>query len=185
MQFLEYLLRLNDIIEKRNTLDDLLSQYNNGKLIINLISAIASKYEDRKQNKDAANFYSILLEKYPNSTSEQFKNAKYFLAKYKFSQGNENSIRNYIKNNPNSDNIYNAYREMTHHYANTNELKKELAVYKEILITFPNNPNALNAYAWRMAELNINLEDALEKAKVAITLTASKPKQQANSSSIT
>ena len=69
---------------------------------------------------------------------------------------------------------------MVYHYANTAELEKELAVYQEMLYALPDNPSALNSYAWRMAEIEINLEDALVKAKRAVELSADNPNSQAN-----
>ena len=66
----EYLLRLNDIIYKRNTLDDFLAKYNKGNKSAKMLAAIATKYEDRNENDKAAKFYSILIKDYPDSSSE-------------------------------------------------------------------------------------------------------------------
>jgi tetratricopeptide (TPR) repeat protein len=49
-----------------------------------------------------------------------------------------------------------------------------------MLSIFPDDPNALNAYAWRMAEIETNLEDALIKAREAVVLTTDEPGRQAN-----
>ena len=68
---------------------------------------------------------------------------------------------------------------MIYHYANTEEREKELAAYSEMLSIFPDDPSALNSYAWRMAEIETNLEDALEKARKAVVLTADDPNRQA------
>ena len=46
----EYLLRLKDIVEKRNTLDDYLTKYENGDSSEDLFAAIATKYKDRREN---------------------------------------------------------------------------------------------------------------------------------------
>ena len=175
----EYLLKLNDIINKRNTLDDYLSKYEKGDQNAEIIAAIATKYEDRKDKNNAAKFYKILIEKYHDPNSNLYKNGKFFLASYAFEKGNDNALRNYIKGNPNSDFLYDAYRKMTHFYANNNNQKKEIQVYEEMLIAFPNDPNALNSYAWRMAEIDTNLEDALSKVKKAVELSSNNRKQQA------
>ena len=45
---------------------------------------------------------------------------------------------------------------------------------------FPENINVLNSYAWRMTEIETNLEDALEKVKKAVILSAANPSSQAN-----
>ncbi|SVB60262.1 uncharacterized protein METZ01_LOCUS213116, partial [marine metagenome] len=80
----EYLLRLNDIINKRNTLDDYLTRFEEGEINSDLIAAIAAKYEDRKENEKAAEFYSILISNYPDPSSELYQNGKFFLATYEF-----------------------------------------------------------------------------------------------------
>jgi tetratricopeptide (TPR) repeat protein len=49
-----------------------------------------------------------------------------------------------------------------------------------MLSHFPDNTGILNSYAWRMAELEINLEDALIKVKRAVILSAANPSSQAN-----
>ena len=57
--------------------------------------------------------------------------------------------------------------------------EKELSTYKEMLSIFPDDPRALNSYAWRMAEIETNLEDALQKVRKAVVLTADEPDRQA------
>ena len=66
---------------------------------------------------------------------------------------------------------------MIFYYVDTQQIEKELNLYKEILSKFSNNPKILNMYAWRMAEIEINLEDALAKAQKAIYLMNDDPKR--------
>ena len=68
---------------------------------------------------------------------------------------------------------------MVYHYADTEQREKELNAYREMLSIFPDDPGALNSYAWRMAEIETNLEDALMKARKAVVLTANDPGKQA------
>jgi Flp pilus assembly protein TadD len=56
----------------------------------------------------------------------------------------------------------------------------ELKVYAQMLSRFPDDTGILNSYAWRMAEMETNLEDALVKAKRAVELSADDPNSQAN-----
>ena len=175
----EYLLRLNDIINKRNTLDDYLTRFEEGEINSDLIAAIAAKYEDRKENEKAAEFYSILISNYPDPSSELYQNGKFFLATYEFVKGNDDALIDYVKNNPGSDYNIDAYRKMTRHYANIEEREKELEAYKEMLSMFPEDPGVLNSYAWRMAEIETNLDDALLKIRKAVAISATDPGQQA------
>ena len=175
----EYLLRIKDIAEKRNTLSDYLIRYKKGEISAYIIAAIAIKYEDRKENDKAVEFYSILIKDYPDPSSEYYKKGKFFLASHEFIIGNENALRDYIADNPDSPFHFDAYRKMVYHYANTEQREKELSAYEEMLSIFPDDPSALNSYAWRMAEVETNLEDALLKARKAVVLTAEDPNQQA------
>ncbi len=175
----EYLLRLNDIVHKRNTLDDYLARYKKGELGADIVAAIATKYENRKENDKAAEFYSILINNYPNPSSDLYQDGKFFLAGHEFTKGNDDALRDYVADNPDSPLHFDAYRKMVYHYADTEQREKELAAYEEMLSSFPNNPSALNSYAWRMAEIETNLEDALQKARKAVVLTADNPDRQA------
>ena len=73
----EYLMRIENIVKHENTLDDYLSRYENGEMNVDLIAGIALKYEERKENKEAAKYYSILIKEYPNPSSEYFIQGKY------------------------------------------------------------------------------------------------------------
>ena len=176
----EYLLRISDIAQKRNTLYDYLDRYKKGEKSADIIAGIATKYEDRKEDGKAAEFYSILIKNYPDPSSEYYRNGKFFMATHDFTNGNENALKKYVTNNPESPFHFNAYRKMVYHYANTEQLEKELETYSEMLVLFPDDPSALNSYAWRMAEIETNLEDALEIIQKAVAITAIDPQQQAN-----
>ena len=111
---------------------------------------------------------------------ELYQQGKFFLASYEFISGNENALRFYVSNNPDSPFCFDAYRKMVYHYANSEQREKELSTYSEMLSLFPDDPGALNSYAWRMAEIETNLEDALEKVRKAVMITADDPNSQAN-----
>ena len=175
----EYLLRLNDIVHKRNTLDDYLARYEKGELSADIVAAIATKYEDRNDNDKAIEFYSILIKDYPNPSSEYYIKGKFFLASHEFIIGNDTALKEYVADNPDSPFHFDAYRKMVYHYADTDQREKELSTYSKMLSIFPDDPSALNSYAWRMAEIETNLEDALEKARKAVVLTADDPNRQA------
>ena len=173
------MLRLNDIIHKRNTLDDYLARYKKGELSADIVAAIATKYKHRKENEKAAEFYSILINKYPDPSSDLYQNGKFFLATHEFTKGDDDALRDYVADNPDSPFHFDAYRKMVYHYADTEQRDKELTAYEEMLSSSPNDPSALNSYAWRMAEIDTNLKDALQKARKAVVLTANDPDRQA------
>jgi len=175
----EYLLRIKDIAKKRNTLSDYLDRYENGNVSVDIIAGIAMKYEDRKENDKAAEFYSILIKDYPDPSSEYYIKGKFFLASHEFKSGNDTALKKYIAENADSPFHLDAYRKMVHHYADTKQREKELSAYREMLSIFPNDPSTLNSYSWRMAEIETNLEDALLKVRKAVVLTADDPSRQA------
>ena len=142
-----------------------------------MIAAIAMKYEDRNENDKAAEYYSILIKEYASDDSDYYIQAKFFLATYNFNNGDEFALKDYIDSNPNSKFLLPAYRKMIFYYVDSNQLDKELEVYTEMLNKYPNDPNVLNSYAWRMAELEIDLEKALIKVQKAIFLTKNDPDQ--------
>ena len=173
-------MRIKDIAERRNTLNDYLARYENGEINADLIAGIALKYKDRKEDDKAAEFYSILIRDYPDHLSEYYKQGKFFLASHEFINGNEYALINFISDNPDSPFHYDAYNKMVYHYADTEQREKELATYKEMLSIFLDNPSVLNSYAWRMAEIETNLENALIKVRIAVAITADDPPLQAN-----
>ena len=175
----EYLLRIENIIKKRNTLSDYLTRYNKGEKNVDIIAAIAMKYEDRRENEKASEFYSILVTDYANPQSEYYIKARFYLATQEFKDGNEDELRNYVSNNSDSPFCIDAYKKMVYHYADTEQKKKELSAYNEMLSLFPNDPSVLNSYAWRMAEIETNLEDALIKVRKAVVITSNDPGRQA------
>ena len=53
-------------------------------------------------------------------------------------------------------------------------------IFTKLVSFFPTDPHALNSYGWRMSELEINLEDALVKTQLAVSLSNDNPQSKAN-----
>ena len=176
----EYLSRIQDILENKHTLDDYLTHYKNGEVNAELIAGIAMKYEDRGDSDNAKEFYSILIKDYPEPSSEYYQRGTYYLASYAFDNGDQVALNTYITSFPESPFIEDAYFTMVYHYADKEMREEELKIYTQMLANFPENTGVLNSYAWRMAEIETNLEDALQKVKRAVQLAADDPQRQAN-----
>jgi len=56
------------------------------------------------------------------------------------------------------------------HYKQNKKIDDELYTYKKYMNTLNNSFQFLNSYAWRMTELNQNLDDALDKINVSLSL---------------
>ena len=176
----EYLSRIQDIRNNKYTLNDYLAQYENGNANAELIAGIAMKYEDRGDSENAKEFYLILIIDYPDPTSEYYQRGTYFLASDAFKNGIPMALNAYIVSFPDSPFIEEAFYTMAYHFADKEMREDELKVYAQMLSHFPDNTGILNSYAWRMAEIEINLEDALVKVKRAVELSADDPNSQAN-----
>ena len=176
----EYLARIQDIRNNKYTLDDFLAQYKKGDADAEIIAGIAMKYEDRGDSENAKEFYLILIKDYPDPTSEYYQRGTYFLASDAFKNGIPMALNAYIASFPDSPFIEEAFYTMAYHFADKEMREDELKVYAQMLSHFPDNTGILNYYAWRMAEIEINLEDALVKAKRAVELSADNLNGQAN-----
>ena len=176
----EYLSRIQDIRNNKYTLNDYLAQYENGNANAELIAGIAMKYEDRGDSDNAKEFYKILIKDYPDPASEYYQRGTYFLASDAFKNGILMALNAYIVSFPDSPFIEEAFYTMAYHFADKEMREDELKVYAQMLSHFPDNTGILNSYAWRMAEIEINLEDALVKVKRAVKLSEDDPNSQAN-----
>ena len=72
------------------------------------------------------------------------------------------------------------YTTLINFYQNNGDLKEESDIYKKYSDIFSSDINILNAYAWRMTEIERNLEDALEKSIMAVKLSSNNQDQKAN-----
>ena len=176
----EYLARIQDIRNNKYTLDDFLAQYKKGDADAEIIAGIAMKYEDRGDSENAKEFYLILIKDYPDPTSEHYQRGTYFLASDAFKNGVSMALNAYIASFPESPFIEDAFYTMAYHYADKEMKEDELKVYTQMLADLPENTGVLNSYAWRMAEIELNLLDALEKVQKAVVLSANDPGSQAN-----
>jgi tetratricopeptide (TPR) repeat protein len=175
----EYLLRIKDIKNNKHTLNDYLTQYNDGLNNADLIAEIASKYEQRGDMENAKEFYSIIIKEYPDLLSDHYKKATYFIASNAFRTGVDMALKAYILSFPDSPYIMDAYYSMLGYYSEKEMKNKELEIFSQLIQQFSEDANVLNQYAWRMTELDEKLEDALEKARKAVVLTVDNPQSQA------
>ena len=175
----EYLSRIQDIRENKHTLDDYLTRYKNGEVTSDIIAGIAMKFEGRGEDNKANDYYTILVKDFPNDSSEYFQRGIFFMASLAFENGNKNALNVFIETHRDSPFIEDAHLTMVYHYADTEQRDEELHAYKKMIAQFPDSPGVLNSYAWRMAEIETNLEDALLKARKAVLLSRDNPDRQA------
>tara|TARA_B100001250_G_scaffold86025_1_gene71160 strand:- start:1419 stop:2276 length:858 start_codon:yes stop_codon:yes gene_type:complete len=172
-----YLEKMNDVYNNINTLDYYLDQYKLNSTLTDISLKIGNKYIERNQNKNAKKYYeNVLLD----GSEKQLLEATYKLAYLEYENANFKPLIKFINEYPNSDFTYSALRSLIRYYKGQNNKIEELKYYEKLILSFPRNPQALNSYSWRMSELGMNLEKALNKVQLAVELTQNDPSVQAN-----
>jgi len=176
----EYQHRVSDIQLGVNTITDCIARYDKGERSAELVYILASKFQDRNDPDKAAVFFKELINNYPDADATMRGTATYRLAYYEFENGNMDPLNAFIDEFSDSPYAMQAIFSMARFYGGQDNIIGELGIFNRGLSLFPNNSTMLNSYAWRMAELEVNLDDALEKAEKAVELTQDTPEIQAN-----
>jgi len=172
-----YLSKINDIVNGINTLEYFLNKYKSYPDSSALALKIGNKYLERNITDKSKFFFLKVLS---NTNIKYHQEAKYRLAFLEYENNNLDPILNFIDNNPNSDFTYAALRSILRYYRGLSDTTSELTYYNKMVNFFPTDPNALNSYSWRMSELEINLNDALEKSIQAVNLSNDNLESKAN-----
>ena len=163
-----YLGKINDVVKGVNTLDYFLQIYNQYSDSSLISLNIGNKYLERNLIDDAKPFFYNVLN---GKNKKYYQEAEYRLAYLEYENNNFEPLLTFIDNNPNSDFTYTGIRTMIRYYRGQSDTILEVAYYEKLINFFPTDPNALNSYGWRMSELEMNLDDALEKTQLAVQLS--------------
>lgn len=175
----EFLEKLNVILEGSNTFPNLVQQYELGDHSSETIALLAKKYADRGETTNALELYKLLL-KSKNVSHLQFHEAQYYVAVQLLWGNGPDSLEIYINKNPDSPFLKDAVYQLLAYYSNNNQVEDEIMCYNKYLLFFSNDAHFLNGYAWRMTELNENLQNALDKVNIALELLDDTDQQYAN-----
>ncbi len=175
----KYLKRLNEVIKGENTIDDLLDKYikNNNPSILSLL---AKKYFEKGDYENSQARYLELINNYKNADATLIDEAEFQISMIKYYNDDISGLSEYINGNNNIDYKKTALNMLKRYYRSKSDQNNELNIHARSLLMFPNDPNILNSYAWRMSELEMNLEDAITKINRAIVLSVNDKKKQAN-----
>jgi tetratricopeptide (TPR) repeat protein len=176
----DFIVQVQDILDGNNTLPDLTDRLANDPDNNDLLSALAGKYVEMGNDNGATELYEKLLVNSPGNVSEEINGARYYLAMKKFYEGDKAPIESFIKAYPSSEYVYEAYSKVSRFYASEKDMENEVIVLTEWSNKYPDDYSALNAFAWRMTELETQLEEALVKVRHAVSLLDDKPDTQAN-----
>jgi len=168
----EFSIKLENILNGKNTFTYFLSEYEKGNYSAEILKPLADKYREKGDSNIALSLYSQLLEG-GNISKDDFIESKYYIASLSLNNNNIELINNFLIDFKDSDLFESAIYELISYYKKNEEIENELNIYKKYLNDLSNSPQFLNSYAWRMSELEINLDDALEKVNKALKLLIS------------
>ena len=165
----EFINKMNDVLIGENILSSYLEQYNQGNHTAELVKKLANKYNDKGEYKIALRYYKE-LSKTANLSLSDFNVAKYHIASLSLKDNNTDLIIEYLEQYKDSEYFERATYDLIDYYKANQMEFEELSIYKLYLQYFMENSNFLNTYAWRMTELNRNLDDALDKVNLSLSL---------------
>lgn len=169
--------KVNDILNGINTIPDLEKRIIESPGNIEILSALSEKYDALGKFEDSQLLYEKILTLNPHSDFAEFN-----LAKLQLKIGDPDPLNEFIQNHQKSEYLSDAFSALIVHFRkneNSENVDNEVKILNQWVSAFSEDSNVLNAYAWRMSELELNLDHALKLAKKAVELSASDPFGQA------
>ena len=161
---------LNNVVNNDNTFMSLFEKYKNGNRSSELINQLSIKNEDRYDESFSSEICNIILNDTDSFSSEAIERAELYFAKLDTKSGNLDKINKFIEQYKDSDNIVKAYHILMRYYRTQDNVSLESQTYQSLIELFPDDPSILNGYAWRMSELDSELDDALEKVNKGLEI---------------
>ena len=177
----EYLKRIKNIVSGNNTFLSLKNKFNGGSRNINVLSLLAQKCDSYKESEICDQVYSYIYNNKLKFNSEVIFKSEIIFGKRQLEYAGDTSYLMILKENYNDpDKQKIIYNTLINYYQNNGDSDKESDIYKKYSDIFLSDINILNAYAWRMTEIQSNLEDALDKSIMAIKLSSNDLEKKAN-----
>ena len=164
----KFLTKLENVQNGKNTFSALLTQYKLGDQSSETMFNLANKYFDRGDNALAKQLYSQMVN-HSDVSYQIFHKSKLSLGIIDLDD-NYKILEKYISNYPNSPYLYEAINYLLQYFKKNNFVELELNYYNRYVDIFSSDPWFLNQYAWRMTELNKNLDIALNKINISLDL---------------
>tara|TARA_B100001142_G_scaffold42187_3_gene38005 strand:+ start:1802 stop:2824 length:1023 start_codon:yes stop_codon:yes gene_type:complete len=174
----DFILKLNNILSGDHTFPDLLTKYKLGDNSSSTIFELAKKYFSRGEYDNALQLYEKVLEN-KDLSYNMFHETNYSIGMIKLKNNESNNLEKYIRQYPESFLLKQSIINLLMYYKFNFLEKKELDLYNKYIDRFSNDPLFLNQYSWRMTELNINLDNALQKINLSLSLIENDDKNQA------
>ena len=175
----EFIIKMQNILNGKNTFTYYLDEYNKNNHSSEILFALANKYKEKNEIDKAISLYKQLLNS-SNVSKSDYDNSKYSLAILSIQKNNTALILEYLNENPYSSNVEITVFELINYYKSQQMNFEEIELYNKYLKKLDTSYNFLNSFAWRMSELNIDLEVALIKINEALELIEKNNEQYPN-----
>jgi len=142
---------------------------------VDVLIKYANKLQDRQPYSEEGKKTWQLIETLSKPDTKEHTEAQFRVAQFKaVGEKSSKPLKEYIANNPESPYVINAYTNLVGIQKRLGNKDAEASAYKKAVeIAERQNelsPNLLNGYAWRMTELELNLNDALKRAQQAVEM---------------
>ena len=175
----EFLIKMKNVLSGKRTFTYYLEEYNKNNHSAEILSSLASKYQEQGESEAALNLYNQLLQT-SNISKQDFDNARYNIAILSIQKDNIALMLEFLNDYKQYPDLENAVYELIDYYKSKSMEKEEFELYNKYIDQFNNSYSFLNSYSWRMTELNKNLDDALLKINYALNLIDKSVKQYPN-----
>ena len=175
----EFLIKMKNVLNGKRTFTYYLEEYNKNNHSAEVLSSLASKYQEKGESEAALNLYNQLLQT-SNISKQDFDNARYNIAILSIQKDNIALVLEFLNDYKQYPDLENAVYELIDYYKSKSMEKEEFELYNKYIDQFNNSYSFLNSYSWRMTELNKNLDDALLKINYALNLIDKSVKQYPN-----
>jgi len=169
----EFLLEIERINNNRGTIETLTEKLKTNPKNETLLLKLAEKWDERGSSSSALTYWEMLLNQGENNDE---------LALYKVAQTRTKIektpiiLLSFINEQPENKYLPDAYRGLQGFYKSERDTVNEAKAYLNLITFLVKMDNAstgdLNGYAWRMTQLELNLEDALEKVRQAVLMAS-------------
>ena len=173
----DFILKLGNISKGINTYPDLLGKYKLGDTSAETMFNLALKTTDRGNDSLATILYeNVIIHK--DVSWDMFHQSKLALGISSL-KNNQLILKDYIQNYPDSPVLSAAINHLLNYYNTNSIINEELNLYNKYITKFNNDPWFLNQYAWRMTELDRDLENALQKINLSLNIVLEDKQQRA------
>ena len=169
----EYLQTIRDYAAEKNTLAQLLQQYQADTLNVKFNYALAKKHDDRFESEEAEKNIRKILKLDPKDEFGFGEESKFHVAVHE-ARLNRNvaPLRDFVIGSKNKDYLAKGYFYLIRHYRNEKDTARVFEIYEKAITNLPTDAGMMNQYAWAIYEDKIKekYDKGIVLAKKAVEL---------------